>query len=198
VNRRVTELAHQYLKNPRSVDPSIAPQVLAVAAIRGDKDLFAELDAVQRDRDKTPEHRLNAAQALGMFSDSTLSQKWLETIVKDTQNQDSAAFIAGVLHNVPVQKQAWEWVKQHWSDVEAKLTAGSGSAIVGATRFFCDAAMRNDARQFFADHKVEASEQTLKQAQEISESCIKSHDKLQSDLAAWLQQRGAGGKVEGH
>ena len=190
VIRRATELARHYLKNPRSLDASIVADVLSVAAISGDKDLFDQLEALRHESAATPEQRQAVAGALGMLSDPGLSQKWLETIVKDTQNQDSAFFIANVMSNVAVQKQTWDWVKQHWSEVEATLTTASGSAIVGATRNFCDAAMRDDARQFFTEHKVPASDRALKLSQEISASCIKSHDKLQADLAAWLQQRG--------
>jgi len=189
---RATELAKQYLKNPRSVDASIVADVLATAATKGDKDLFAQLDAMRQDGATTPEQKEILAGALGQFSDPALSLQWLGTIVKTTRNQDSAAFIGRVLRNVPVQKQAWEWLKEHWAEAEPAFTVGSGGRVVGATGSFCDAALRDDARQFFTEHKVPASERAFKLAQEISGSCIKTHDKLQADLAAWLQKHAAG------
>jgi hypothetical protein len=195
VIRRSTELARRFLKNPRAVDPSMAEDVLVVAAVNGDADLFQQLDALRRDPSTTPEQRANVGRALGRFSDAGIVQKWLETIVKDTRNQDAAGFIASVLTRVPVQKTAWEWVKQHWSEIEPKLTSGSGSAIVGATRTFCEAPLREDARQFFTAHPVQASERTFAQAQEISNGCIKVRGKLQADVAGWLQQHGADGKA---
>ena len=195
VIRRATELARQYLKNPRAVDPSMAEDVLVVAAVNGDADLFQQLDALQRDPSTTPEQRANVDRALGRFSDAGIVQKRLETIVKDARNQDAAGFIASVLTHVPVQKTAWEWIKQHWPEIEPKLTSGSGSAIVGATRTFCEVPLREDARQFFTAHPVQASERAFSQSQEISNGCIKTRGKLQADVAGWLQQRGADGKA---
>jgi aminopeptidase N len=190
VLQHATQLAHQYLKNPRSVDASIAADVLTVAALNGDAALYQELETLRHDPAVTPEQRVNVGRAAGNFLDAAITQKWLETIVKDTPNQDSAALLSRVLRHVPVQKAAWEWAKEHWSEVEAKFTTASGAAVVEATRSFCEAPLRDDARQFFAAHKVGASERTLKQAQEVSGVCIKQRAGLQQEVAAWLQQHG--------
>jgi hypothetical protein len=189
VIQQATQLAHQYMKNPRSVDASIAPAVLGVAASRGDAALFQEMEALRHDPAITPEQRVNVERAAAYFEDAAIQQKWLETIVKDTPNQVSAQLIARVLRNVPAQKTAWSWVKEHWSEVEGKLTTGSGADIVDATGSFCEATLRDEARQFFGEHKVPASERVLKQAQESSGLCIRQRSGLQADVAEWLQQR---------
>jgi len=91
---------------------------------------------------------------------------------------------------VAVQKAAWTWVKQHWPEVEPKLTAWfGGSTIVNATHNFCDADARADVQDFFAGHKMASSERALQQSLERIDSCISFRNHQQANLAAWLQQR---------
>ena len=60
---------------------------------------------------------------------------------------------------------------------------------MNATRNFCSAEMRDDVQGFFGEHKVPASERTLKQSSEDISTCVKMRAQLQAELEAWLQQR---------
>jgi hypothetical protein len=71
----------------------------------------------------------------------------------------------------------------------------SGGAIVNATSRFCDAGMRDDVKQFFTDHKVPSTDRTLKLAMERMNSCISFRERQKANLAAWLNQHGAGGST---
>jgi hypothetical protein len=57
--------------------------------------------------------------------------------------------------------------------------------------------MRDDVQSFFGDHKVPAAERTLKQSFEDINTCSKTRERLQTELAAWLQQRQNGSKAGG-
>ncbi|HEU4416621.1 MAG TPA: M1 family metallopeptidase [Candidatus Angelobacter sp.] len=186
--KRATSAAQQYVKDPDSVDPSIAKDVLRVAARFGNEELFEQyLNGMRQVH--APEQFYNIGEALSEFRDPKIVQRILELGVSEqVRNQDAARLIARVLSNTDDQKVAWEWVKAHWADVEKKITMSSGPDIVGATRHFCSADMRDDVQTFFSEHKVPSAERTLKQAFEDTDACIKSRGRLQTELGSWVQE----------
>jgi aminopeptidase N len=185
--RRATTLAEQYLKDPNSVDASMAKDVLSAAARYGDEALFEQYVNGMRQM-RSPEQYYNVGGALADFREPKIVERVLELSVSDeVRNQDAPHMIAAVLSNPDNQKQAWEWVKTHWPAVEKKTTMSSGPEIVNATRRFCSAEMRDDVQNFFSAHKVPSAERALKQSQEDINSCIKRRPRLQAELAEWLQ-----------
>ena len=187
--REATSLAEQYLKDPNSVDASMAKQVLRVAARYGNEALFEQYAGALR-RFQSPEQYYNVSGALPEFRDPKIVERVLELSVSDQfRNQDTVFLIAGALNNPLIQKVAWEWVKQHWTAIEKKATPSSGVSIVNATRNFCSAEMRDEVQGFFGEHKVPASERVLKQSSEDISTCVKMRARLQAELGAWLQQR---------
>jgi len=186
--RQVTSLAQQYLKDPNSVDASMAKEVLAVAARFGNEELFQQYVSAMG-RMRSPEQFYNVGGALAEFRDPKIVEKVLELGVSDeVRNQDSAHLIASVLANPDDQKPAWEWVKAHWPAVEKKITMSSGPDIVNATRKFCSTGLNDEVQTFFTEHKVPSAERALKQSHEDIEGCVKRRPRLQTELAQWLQQ----------
>jgi aminopeptidase N/puromycin-sensitive aminopeptidase len=193
--RQATTTAQQYLKDPNSVDASIAKDVLAVAAHFGNEELFQQYVNAMR-RMQSPEQYYNVGGALAEFRDPKIVEKVLEIGVSDeVRNQDAAHLIAGELANTDNQKTAWDWVKAHWPAVEKKITMSSGPEIVNATRKFCSAEMNEDVQSFFTEHKVPSAERTLKQSQEDIDGCVKRRPRLQTELAEWLHQRAGESKA---
>jgi len=186
--RQATSVAQQYLKDPNSVDASIAKDVLAVAARFGNEELFQQYVSAMG-RMRAPEQFYNVAGALTEFRDPKIVEKVLELSVSDEiRNQDAAGLISRVLINSDNQKTAWEWVKTHWPAVEKKITMSSGAEIVNATRRFCSAEIDVDVQKFFTEHKVPSTDRALKQSHEDIAGCVKRRSRLQTELAQWLQQ----------
>jgi aminopeptidase N len=195
--RQATSVAQQYLKEPNSVDASMAKEALAVAARFGNEELFQQYVSAMG-RMRSPEQFYNVGGALAEFRDPKIVEKVLELGVSDeVRNQDSAHLIAAVLANPNDQKTAWEWVKAHWPAVEKKITMSSGADIVNATRKFCSADMNDEVQTFFADHKVPSAERVLKQSHEDIEGCVKRRPRLQTELAQWLQQHSGASRAGG-
>ena len=193
--RQSTTLAEQYLKDPNSVDATISKSVLAVAARYGNEALFEQYVSAMK-RLHSPEQYYNVGAALAEFRDPRIVERVLElSVSNEVRNQDAPHLIAGLLSNADDQKVAWEWVKAHWPAVEKKTTMSSGPEIVGATRKFCSAEMRDDVQNFFGEHKVSAAERALKQSFEGISTCAKTRARLQTELGAWLQQHGAASKA---
>src|SRR4029077_15906284 len=186
--RQAAAVAGKYMKNPNSVDASMAKDALAVAARHGNEALFEQYVAAMR-QVRSPEQYYNLGGALAEFRDPKIVERVLEFGVSDeVRNQDAPHLIAAVVGNADNQKIAWEWVKAHWPAVEKKSTMSSGPEIVSATRKFCSAEMRDDVQNFFSEHKVASAERILRQAFEDSNTCVKMRPRLQTELAAWLQQ----------
>ena len=187
-----TQLAQQYVKDRRSLDPSMVQAVLRVAARSGNPELFDQYLAAITDPATTPEQLSYFASAIARFTDFRLVERWLQQIIgPSVRNQDAAGYMARVMTNVQIQEPVWDWVKQHWSEVQAKLTESSGAAIVFATHDFCSADMRTDVEQFFTEHKVAASGRRLRQSLEGIDACINFRKSQQANLTEWLQHRGS-------
>ncbi|HYL92969.1 MAG TPA: M1 family metallopeptidase [Alphaproteobacteria bacterium] len=190
--KRSTMLARQYLKDPSSVDASMARQALEVAARFGDAALFDEYLA-GLERVLAPEQYYNLTIAMAEFRDPQLVDRLLQMGISDrVRNQDAARLISNVLTVRDNQQLAWPWVKAHWAEVEKKVTMSSGGEIVAATGRFCDAGSRDDAQKFFAEHKLASVERTLKQAAERADGCIRFREQQEGNLAKWLQQHSTG------
>jgi aminopeptidase N/puromycin-sensitive aminopeptidase len=188
--RQSASLAEQYLKNPDSVNPELARIALTETAHRGDAALFDHYLAAMRQA-RSPEQFYTMVSAMSGFRDPQLVQRWLQISVSDaTRNQDAAVQIATVLRRYEVSQIAWQWIKDHWPEVEKKTTMSSGASIVAATAGFCDAQSRDDVQQFFQEHKVPSTERVLRQVAENVNACISFREHQQKNLTSWLGQHG--------
>jgi aminopeptidase N/puromycin-sensitive aminopeptidase len=61
-----------------------------------------------------------------------------------------------------------------------------GAVLVSSTGSFCSASARDDVKQFFAAHKVAASDMALKQAIEHIDGCIELRSLQEPNLKQWL------------
>jgi len=181
------KLAEQYLQDRSSLDASVVPAVLGLAAKSGDSALYDRY--IQAARAATsPEEFLNFSFGLAAFSDPALVRRTLETAVSSqVRSQDSPYLLVALLNNSKTRKQSWEWIKDHWNEVQARFTMSSGSRVVAATGAFCDRTDKDDVQSFFASHPVESSERTLAAALGKIDACVELREQQSSNLAAWLR-----------
>ena len=91
--RQSTSLAQQYLKDPNSVDASIAKDILGVAARFGNEELFQQYVSA-RGRMHAPEQFYNVGGALSEFRDPKIVEKVMDLAVSDeVRNQDAAGLV---------------------------------------------------------------------------------------------------------
>jgi aminopeptidase N len=108
------------------------------------------------------------------------------TLSSEVRNQDAPNLISVMIRNPETRQLTWELTKQHWAEVDKKLTISSGGRIVAAAGAFCDSASRDDVSQFFNTHSVASSERTLKQTLNQIGSCIDLRRQQGDKLAKWL------------
>ncbi len=189
------KLADQVLADPSSVDHEIAGGALELSAINGGPDFYDKVMAALKNN-KSPEEYYMYFFTLPQFGDTKLLQRTLDfAISPDVRSQDALQLVTGVLANPVGQQLAWDFIRQHWTELEKAGGPFASAQVVGATSTFCDAGLRDQVTEFFTAHKVEGAERTYKQSIERINNCVDLKSQQESQLASWLGQHGnAGGK----
>jgi aminopeptidase N len=179
-------------------DSALLGASVRIAVKDGDEKLYNAILGRLGHATRTDEY-YTFGRALTLFDDPALLTRTLEFAVGPMmRGQDAAAVFGGVFSNPAGRQLAWDFVRQHWAEVTAKLNNYSEAGIVGNTGNFCDAAKRDEVQQFFTEHKVEAAERTLKLTIEQINSCIDLRSHQEPNLQTWLQhQSGSGGGAVG-
>jgi aminopeptidase N/puromycin-sensitive aminopeptidase len=177
------------------VDRQLAGAALAVAALNGDSAFYDKVMTGLKNA-KSPEEYYIYFFALAQFSDQKLLERTLDfAISPDVRSQDALQLVTRVLENPEGEKLAWDFIRQHWSEIDKAGGPFASAEVVGATSTFCDAGMRDQVTEFFNAHKIEAAERTYRQSIERINNCVDLRSQQEPQLASWLGQHGnAGGK----
>jgi aminopeptidase N len=169
-----------------TVDPALADASVALMTKNGNPTFYDALKTVSNNS-ADPAMKQETLLMLSNFQDPELVKRTLDYAVSgEVRNQDSYELIIGELSRQQTRAQAWDFVRANWDKVHAQLTASSGQRLVGATGSFCTVELRDQAQSFFATHKVENSERTLKQAYDSSTDCIRLRETQEPKLKMWL------------
>ena len=189
------KIADKVLADPASVDRELAGGALGLAALNGDSAFYDRVMTALKDP-KSPEEYYMYLFTLSQFGDQKLLQRTLDfAISPDVRSQDALQVITGVMGNPAGEKLAWDFVRQHWTEVEKAGGPFASAQVVGATSVFCDSGARDQVTEFFSAHKVAAAERTYKQSIERINNCVDLKSQQEPQLASWLGKHGtAGGK----
>ncbi len=189
------KIADKALADPNSIDRELASSALPLAALNGGQDFYDKVMTALKNT-KAPEEYYMYFFTLPRFGDPQLLQRTLEFGVSpDVRSQDALQLVGEVMENPSGEKLAWDFVRQHWSEMEKAGGPFASAEVVGATSSFCDAGLRDQVTEFFSDHKVAAAERTYKQSIERINNCIDLKAQQAPQLASWLGQHStAGGK----
>jgi aminopeptidase N/puromycin-sensitive aminopeptidase len=190
------KIADQAIANPSSIGREIAGSAIHLAAFTGDEAFYDKLMAALKNP-KSPEEYYMYLFALPRFEDPKLLQKTLDyAISPDVRSQDALQLVGGVMQNPAGEKLAWDFVLSHWDAVQKSGGPFASAQVVGSTSSFCDANMRDQVKEFYAAHKIEAAERTYRQSIERINNCVDLKTQQEPQLASWLGQHGtsAGGQ----
>jgi aminopeptidase N len=184
---RARTLLEQYLRDPQSLDPTLAGTVIRLAALKGDRKLYDEYKA-QAEKAASPQEHNRFLYALPAFRERSLVERTLEYAASsDVLVSDAPGLIGSLLRNPAGQEAAWTFVKAHWPELKEKLGAPFAEAtVVGSTSAFCDQVHLLEVKDFFTRNKVEAAERTFQQTLESIGNCIDLKAQQQAKLARWL------------
>ena len=182
------KIADKALADPSSVDKELAGAAFPLAAIDAGPDFYDKLIAAMKNP-KSPEDYYTYFFTLPQFTDPKLLEKTLTyAISPEVRSQDALQLVTGVLSNPAGQQIAWDFIRQHWSDIEKAGGPFASAQIVGATNSFCDTGLRDQVTEFFAAHKIAAAERTYRQSIERINNCVDLKNQQEPQLASWLGQ----------
>ena len=180
------ELANKYVADQSSVDPSVAGSAVIIAASTGDAVFYEKLLNLSKTA-TDPEVQNNALFDLARFTDPALITRTMDYDTSGAvRNQDSWVPMSILLQTRETREQTWKYIQQNWDKVHAQFTTASGSRIVAAAGSFCTAERRDDVASFFAIHKVDAADRTLKKAIDSINDCIQLRAAQEPSLKQWL------------
>ncbi len=188
--QRARQMADQYIVDPASLDSTLAPVVLRLAAIDGDATLYgkyiAALSAV-----RSPDMYRMYLDGLAWFTKPELVGRALEYAVSpQVRTQDAPTLLAALLGGTETRDQAWAFVKQNWQRIVDRLGVFQGvPEVVGGVRSFCSAEAARDVRTFFQAHPVPAASRGLRQGLERIEGCAAFRNRQEKPLASYLGAR---------
>ena len=196
---RLMELSHQLTEKAlggAAVDATLIYPALAIATRGGDAALY---DAIQKRSQSatSPEDSFRYLQALSNFRSPELVQRTLEyAISPQVRSQDAPYVIGGLMNNPDTRDQAWEFIRQHWTQVAAKLTNFSTGTVVDGAGNFCDATHKQQVQDFFTQHPIPSAQRTLQQSLEFIGDCVDLKAQQGPNLASWLQRQGGGSEAQ--
>jgi aminopeptidase N/puromycin-sensitive aminopeptidase len=171
----------------------LAAVALPLAALNGDAAYYDKLMTALKNP-KSPEDYYAYFFTLPQFTAPQLLERTLNfAISPEVRSQDALQLVTGVLSNPAGEKLAWDFIRQHWPELEKAGGPFASAQVVGATSVFCNAAMRDQVTDFFSAHRVAAAERTYKQSIERINNCVDLKSQQEPQLASWLGQHGAAG-----
>jgi aminopeptidase N len=194
VVRNSREMLDRTLNGGPALDSTLEAAIVRVAAEHGDEALREKLLAAAR-RSTSPEDHYRYLNATGQFRDPALIDRGLElALTPDIRNQDTAIYLGGFLRNPVARPRAWSFVKQHWTELEPKVTIfGGDTNLIKSLNGFCDAASRDDIKAFFAAHPLPAAARTLSQTIERIDNCVALKEKQTRAVEDWLSRQSKSG-----
>jgi aminopeptidase N/puromycin-sensitive aminopeptidase len=177
------------LRGGTPLDPTLARAIVSVAVRFGDATLFDALLAAA-DRATSPDEHYRYLHALAEFRDPALIDRALAlSIAPRLRNQDTARYVANFFANEAARPRAWAFTKEHWSELEPKVTIfGGDTTLVSSLGNFCDASSRDDIASFFQQHPLPSAARTLTQTIERINNCIAFRSAQTSGVTRFLEQ----------
>src|SRR5262249_25298622 len=144
------------------------------AARHGDPALFDQLAAAAKaEKDEAVQGAL--LSALGAFRDPALAKRAQELALKsDFESQQLFPLIFGPTAWPGTRDAAYEFVKQNWDALIARLPTDAGASLPFVAAAYCDADHLADAEAFFKDRatKYSGGPRNFSQAMEQIRICV--------------------------
>jgi aminopeptidase N len=183
-------MVQQLMNDPGSVDGTLAPAVVSVAARHGDAELYNEFLA-RMQKPSSPEQFYMFARALGEFPEPELIQRTLNATLTDKVRGQDLYMLLPMMGNPTSQQATWDFMRANFSQLQAKAGGGLGSAglFLYGTEAFCSNEKAEEVKQFFQQHPFPGTERNQKESLESISSCVDLQNQQRSNLSAWLKSQ---------
>jgi alanyl aminopeptidase len=187
---RAKSLTMAWLDDRKAVDRDMLSTVIMTAARHGDSALFDRLRAAAK-QEKDEQILNTLLYGLGSFPDPAIVQKALPIVLTDEfDSRQSLSIPFGVSGSPKTRDLAYDFVKQNWDALIAKLPTDSGAFLPYVGGGYCDAAHYQDVQAFFQGRstKYTGGPRTLQQVLERINLCIAYKQAQAASVAEFLEK----------
>jgi alanyl aminopeptidase len=182
-----------YLKDPTSVDPSIAGISLSLAALDGDRELFDTFRA-RFESAEVPTERSRFLSALGSFRDPVIVERALAYSLEGPLRSHEVLAIPWALRDTePGRDRAFDWMVDHYDELAERL---SPRRLAGLPSFGsgCSVERLDRMIEFFEDsaRRVPGTERRIERVEDEVADCRRLREAEGPAVAAYLRSFAAG------
>jgi aminopeptidase N len=185
----------EYLRDPATIDGTIADSALRVAAENGDAHLYDELSETLP-KTKSADDYYRRLYALAEFSQPVLVNKTIALI--DTgkiRKQDYPVLFYVLLSRLASRQSTWSYLTAHWNNLAENVTSFGGFGAITGLGSFCSVELREEVKGFFSQHHAPGAERTLHESLESIDNCIAFKHLQQNSVKNWLAAQSGSGKI---
>ncbi|HEX3771764.1 MAG TPA: M1 family metallopeptidase [Polyangiaceae bacterium] len=185
--------AAAWLRDRQNVAADTAAVSVPLASIQAGAPRLAEL----RDAAKgaaTPEERVIAIRAMGMFDDPAVLRQALDLALTDEIKLSEWRYLIGAAAGRRAARPTLlAWEKENWQKILAKAPNSAARGLVDIVGTACTAADRDDAWAFFsgATKGMEGVKRPLDEAMESAGLCLALRQHGENDVTQALRKRPA-------
>jgi alanyl aminopeptidase len=185
------KLALAWLEDHSAVDKNMLGAVLRSAAAHGDRDLFDKLHEAAK-KETEEEVQETVLGAMGQFRDPEITKAALALLMTDEFDIHASLFeiLGGATTWPQTRDVAYDFVKQNWDTLVAKLPTDWGAFLPYVARDYCDAQHRADAETFFTGRstKFSGGPRDLAQSLERISLCEANKNFNQASVTEFLER----------
>jgi cytosol alanyl aminopeptidase len=188
------KLAIAWLDENKAVAPDMVRVALTTAARHGNRELFDRMRAAAK-QEKDENSRGTLLFSLGLFPDPAIISGAMHIVLTDEfDNRESLAILFGVSQSTKTRDLAYDFVKQNWDALIAKLPTDTGAFLPRVAARYCDVGHREDVEAFFKNRstKYTGGPRILAQVLEGINLCAAYKQAQEPSVTEFLQQYGKG------
>lgn len=188
VIEKAKQLFKTYVNEPEALHADLHDVVAKIVSYNGNSTDYAIFIDLWR-KAKNPEVEFRNLYALSNFQEKSLAQKTLSmSLSKDVRSAQSGRLITRLFHNDQCRYVAWDFVKENWKQVTEKLPTFSMQHLIESTSTLTEQKYLQELTSFFTTHKVEGTEQSVRQALERTKINVNFANRVQNDLKNYLSK----------
>jgi alanyl aminopeptidase len=179
-----------WLADRMAVDPDMVGVVLRTAAQEGDRALFEAFRAeAKKEKDERPREELLGA--MGSFRDPEIVKVAMPIVLTDEfDNRESIDLLFGPSQWPKTRDMAYDFVKQNFDALVAKLPTDTGAFFPFIAGGYCDNEHRADVEAFFKGRstKYTGGPRNLDQVLEGISLCVAHKNAQQASVVEFLEK----------
>jgi len=176
-----------YLSNPESLNPNLYEPLVIIMAYNGDETVYEEMLRLFKEA-RTPEASVRNLNGLAYFRNPLLQKRTLELVLTDeVKTQDAPHVILTLLMTTAGRQLGWSFVKEHWSEMEARYPRHIFPRIVGGATSLVLQEQADDISRFLSEHPMKAGRRAAGKVVERVRSNVRLNERASQPLSQWLK-----------